>query len=116
MTTSDMLIQTLLLTLIQVLVPVFLGFAIVWVKGQIEAGKAKLSKEQLDMMTSLAQKFVLAAEQNGLTGAIKDEAAAKKEWALLRLESEMDQRGIHMDVRLLSDAIESAVHEAFKMS
>lgn len=115
MTTTDTLLQTLLKTLIQVMLPLLLGFLVALVKTKIEQLKAGMSQEQLLFATELARQLVLAAEQNGLTGAIKNEAAVKKEWVIQRLESELAERGIHLDIRVLSDMIEVAVHETFKL-
>jgi hypothetical protein len=115
MTTTDTLIQTLLMTLIQVMVPVLLGFLVALSKTIIDQAKSRMSQEQLAFASDLARQLVLAAEQNGLTGAIKDEAAAKKEWVILRLESELAKRGVKLDIHVLSDLIEAAVHETFKL-
>jgi hypothetical protein len=113
MTTTDTLIQTLLMTLIQVMVPVLLGFLVALSKTIIDQAKSRMSQEQLAFASDLARQLVLAAEQNGLTGAIK--AAAKKEWVILRLESELAKRGVKLDIHVLSDLIEAAVHETFKL-
>jgi hypothetical protein len=108
------LIQTILMVAIQVLLPILLGFAVLWIKQQIEVGKTKLSKEQLDLLQTLAQQYVMAAEQTGLTNELLKEGTAKKEWVLARMESEVSKRGLSIDVRMLSDLVESEVYKAFR--
>lgn len=110
------LIQTTLVVAIQVLVPVLLGFAVMWVKQQIERTKANMTQEQVDFVTSLARTYVLAAEQNGLAEAIANEGAAKKEWVLARLESDVSKLGLKIDVRMLSDLVESQVYQTLNQA
>lgn len=112
---NDTILQALLVTAIEVLLPVLLGFLVVVAKNAIEQIKAKVDKEKLDFVLSLVRQFVLAAEQNGLTGALKDEGVAKKAWVLEQLKTELAKKNIHIDLDMLSGLIEAAVHEAFKM-
>jgi hypothetical protein len=110
------LIQTTLVVLIQVLVPVLLGFAIMWVKQQIAKAKSEMTQEQINFITELARTYVMAAEQNGLAEAIANEGAAKKEWVLTRLQSDVSSLGLQVDIRMLSDLVESQVYAALKQA
>jgi hypothetical protein len=112
----DALLQSVLTTLIEVLLPVLLGVVIYWIKQQAALVKARIPAEQLEFASGLARQFVLAAEQSGLAGYIKDAGLEKKEWVLLRLESALAQKGIRLDMRTLSDLVEAQVYDAIRKS
>jgi LL-H family phage holin len=112
----DEILQALLMTIIQVLVPVVLGAIIAFIRVKIKEVTAQVDQDQLAFAAELARQFVLAAEQNGLSGAIKNEGSEKKAWALARLDDELDKRGIHLDVNVLSDMLEAAVMESFNQA
>jgi hypothetical protein len=114
MNTTDVLLQSALQTLIQIMVPVLIGAAIAVAKHYIDEIKSRMSQDQYIFAGELARQVVLAAEQNGLRGAIENEATVKKAWALERLEASLVGKGIHLDLDKLDDLIESAVFEAFK--
>jgi hypothetical protein len=105
------ILQPFLVTLIQVFTPIVLAGLFALIRILIEQIKTNVDATKLALATSLAQQFVMAAEQSGLAGAIAAEGKAKKEWALSRLEMEMAKRGIKIDAHVLSDLIESAVFE-----
>ena len=108
---NDSLLQAILVTLIQVLAPVVLAAAVAYIKVLIDRTKAQIPGEQLAFATELARQLVLAAEQNGLTDELLKEGIARKEWVILRLESELEKRGIHLDLHMLSDLIEGMVYD-----
>lgn len=106
---SDTVIQAFLVTLIQVMLPIVLGVLGVLLKTWVDQLKMRMGKEQFDFAVDLAHRFVLAAEQTGLSGTLAAEGSDKKKWVLDRLESELEKRGINIDIHILSDLVESAV-------
>jgi len=107
------LLQLVLETAIQVLLPVLLSFIVVLVKRAIDYFQANVDKEKLEFVVNLVNQFVMAAEQSGLAGAIANEGAAKKAWVLEQLQKELDAKGIKVDVAVLEALIEAQVLEMF---
>lgn len=107
--------QTLIETLIQLLVPVICGYIIYLGNKLGQHITLRMSKEKQEIAAFWAKQIVLAAEQTGVVGELIKTGNAKKEWALVRLESILRQKGIRVDVPMLSDLIEAAVHEAFNL-
>lgn len=110
---EDNILQMVLVTVIQVLLPIVLTILAAWIKEQWALTRARIPAEQLELASSLAYQFVLAAEQNGLTQAIDEAGSQKKDWVLGRLQEELLSRGVKLDVKVLSDLIEAAVFNAF---
>ena len=106
-------LQPLLITLIQVLVPILASLAIAWLKKQFDLTKAKIPGEQLAFAEILIRQFVMAAEQSGLTGALINEGKVKKAWVRDRVQQELSARGIKLNVNLISDMIEAIVLAEF---
>lgn len=113
METLNAVLQSLLITVIQVLVPIALAYVIAWSKKQYELARAKIPAEQLAFIEALVKQLVVAAEQNGLTGALANEGEVKKQWVMARLQESLDKAGLKVDVYALSDLIEAQVYEAF---
>lgn len=109
------ILEKVLMVVIEVLLPFLLVMVIRWVMKQYEYLHAKLTVEQQQFIDSMAMSLVLAAEQVGLKDELLAEGEAKKEWVITRLEAAAQEKGINIDVHSLSDAIEAAVHKAFKM-
>lgn len=109
------IIEKVLLVVIEVLLPFLLVFAIRWLMKQAEYLQAKLTVEQRQFIETTAMSLVLAAEQIGLKDELLAAGEAKKEWVIVRLEEAAREHGINMDIHALSDAIEAAVHKAFKL-
>lgn len=108
------LLQKSLEVAIQVLLPVVLGFLVVFIRAKIAEVKSKIPQEQMQFASALAKMLVLAAEQNGLIGALEDVGEEKKRWVMGMLDQALKERGIVLDLETLSAMIEAAVHEAFK--
>lgn len=107
------IIQTALEMAIQILLPVALGFVVIFIKQQISAIKSKLDQENLAIAGSFVKAFVLAAEQSGLTGKLNNVGEEKKAWVLAQLDAALNVRGIDLDFEVLSALIEAAVYEAW---
>ena len=107
------IIQGTLMLLIQLLLPVLLGYAVVWVNAQIKATKAKMSADQIALVRSLVASFVLAAEQSGLAGTIRNIGSEKKAYVLALIRNELAARNISIDVDTLDAMVEAAVNDAF---
>lgn len=110
------LLQQVLEMAIAILLPVILGFAVIWLRGQIEVQKNKLSGEQLAMAEAFVTSFVFAAEQSGLTDQISQVGEAKKAWVLEQVQSALDAKGINIDIEVISGLIEAAVFKAWNDS
>lgn len=110
------LLMPLLQTIITVFAPILFGALALWLKQLITKTKAELSTEELALLTQLSQQFVLAAEQSGLTGRIRNLGFEKKAFVLKLLQDEANRRNIKIDVSVLDALIESAVVEAFGTS
>lgn len=106
-------LQMLLVTLINVFVPILAGATIILVKNLIVKVKASVDAEKLAYVEALVESLVLAAEQSGLSGELSKIGAEKKAWVIQRLEEELAKRGIKMDVKMLSDLVEAAVWRSF---
>jgi len=93
--------------------PILAGYAVVWVKSQVETAKAKLIERQSTDLVwaieSAAQMAVKAAEQAKLAGFIEE----KKEYALEVATLWLKARGMTINLQLLEAAIEAAVLEEF---
>lgn len=111
-----LVIQQILEMAISILLPVILGFVVVWLRGQIQQGKAKLTAEQLSMAEAFVSSFVFAAEQSGLTEQISNVGEAKKEWVLQQVQAALTAKGINVDVEIISGLIEAAVFKAWSDS
>lgn len=94
---------------ITILLPIFLGMAIGAVRTWWTSVKARIPQEQYEFAFVLAKQLVLAAEQSGLAGMIKNDAETKKNWVLDRMEKGLADNGIELDLHTLSDMIEAAV-------
>ena len=111
-----LILQTILMVIINVALPVVLVAVIKWVRLKIDEVKSKIDTQTLSIVNTLAMQLVLAAEQSGLKDQLLQEGAAKKEWVIAQLSQSLAEKGIHMDIQALSNAIEAAVYEAFKQS
>lgn len=108
--------QQVLEMAIQILLPVILGFVVVWLRGQIQVQKNKLSTEQLAMAEAFVTSFVFAAQQSGLTDQISNAGEAKKAWVLEQVQAALDAKGISIDIEVISNLIEAAVFKAWNDS
>lgn len=105
-------LQVFLETLVRLLLPVLLTAAVGYFVQQWKLVSARIPAEQLAFASELVRQLVLAAEQSGLSGAIENEAKAKKEWVLQRAEAELASRGIKLDLHQISTLVEAAVLES----
>jgi hypothetical protein len=105
-------LQIFLQTIIQILLPILLTAAVGYLFRQYQIVTARIPAEQLELARQIVRSLVLAAEQTGLVGAIKNEGEAKKEWVLQRAEEYLLSKGVKLDLHLLSDLIEAEVLES----
>ena len=109
-------VQPILEMLLQALLPVVIGFVAAWEKAMISKAKAELEASQFAFLIDLADVLVVAAEQSGLTGELKNVGAEKKAYVLAALEAAAAAKGIKIDAEALSAIIEAAVVAAFGFS
>ena len=107
------IIQAALVTIIQVLLPVALGFLVAYINHKIKEVKSQVSATNLAFATNLVRELVRAAEQSGLTGALEKASQAKKQYVLDQAQKALEAHGITIDVDLLDALIEAAVNDAF---
>lgn len=107
------LLQVALETIIVVALPIVLTQLVTWINAQVANTRSKMSKEQLELVYLLVNQFVRAAEQSGLAGQIKAAGAEKKAYVLALLRSELEERGISINLEVIDAMIEAAVNDAF---
>ena len=107
------LLQNALETIVTVSLPIILLHLVNWINAQVRTQSAKLSREQLDTVYLIVNQLVRAAEQSGLTGQLEAAGAEKKAYVLALVRSELEERGIKLNLELLDAMIEAAVHDAF---
>ena len=102
---------TLLLTaVITAAVPVITALAVKWLNAKAQELQAQIPAEALMYAEMVARVVVAAAEQSGLSGAIANESAAKKEWAMERGEELLRQYlALDLDLNKLGDDFYQAV-------
>ena len=110
------LVQPILETVLSIVLPIALSALALWVKQLITKAKAEIAEANLGWLLILAEQFVVAAEQAGVTGMIEDIGSEKKAMVLGLLQKAADDRGVKIDVAVLSAIIEAAVVEAFGLS
>lgn len=110
------LVQPILETVLSIVLPIALSALALWVKQLITKAKAEIAEANLGWLLILAEQFVVAAEQAGVTGMIEDIGSEKKAMVLGLLQKAADERGVKVDVDVLSAIIEAAVVEAFGLS
>lgn len=88
------------------------GVVLVNVVG--EQLRARLGKEQFELLGMLARQAVMAAEQAGLTQGLINAGAEKKHQAMTSIQNELDRRGIQLNVETIADAVEAAVWSEIK--
>lgn len=110
------ILQSIIEMTIGILLPVILGFVVVWLRGQIQVQKSKLGADQLAMAEAFVTSFVFAAEQSGLSEQISVAGEAKKSWVMAQVQAALDAKGISVDVEVISGLIEAAVYKAWSDS
>lgn len=99
----------LLLGLISVFVPVFTAWLGVKIKAAVADIKRRNGEDFEWALDSAVSVAVLAAEQAHLAGYIQD----KKTYALGVVEKMLAERGVKIDLDVISAAIEAEVMKAF---
>lgn len=108
-------VQQILELVLKALLPVVVGMVAVWVKALRDEALGKLKEKDRWMVEEAVRVAVTAAEQSGLAGHIRNEANAKKKYALGVAEAYLGRFGLgSVDLDVLADMIESEVWEQFK--
>lgn len=105
----DELWWKLLEQVLLVVLPVLAAAATAWIAQKVREGAARLTEHQRKVLLAVVQTAVLAAEQAGAAGYVKD----KKAYALEVAQGWLKQQGVKIDLGLLDAAIEAAVLEEF---
>ncbi len=92
--------------------PVVLGAITTWVVAKIKEVRLKVQSDELAYAMSVIRQLVLAAEQNGLTGALKNVGQEKKAYVIAMAEKALTDKGIYLDLDVLDALIEAAVLDA----
>lgn len=109
-----MIIEKALLAVIGILLPIALGKLVGFLNQKTAEAKTSDNYAQMKLAADIVYQLVLAAEQNGLIGALKNEGLEKKRYVLARAEAKLAEYGIKMDLDTIDDLVEASVHEAFK--
>lgn len=107
------ILTSIAVTLIEVLLPVILGMLVGFINEKIKEVKASRYAAQFEQAEALIFRLVMAAEQNGVRGALEAEGKAKKAFVIEKAEAELAKKGIHLDLDVIDALVEGAVHEAF---
>lgn len=110
--TTQILIQKTLETLIAVLVPILVGYLTLAVRNYREQIKERVGAERWYQIEAVVTEAVKAAEQSGLIGAIEDAAAVKKQWAIEQSQRILNEKGItNISTETLALLIEAKVRD-----
>lgn len=104
-------IVDLLVALVTVATPFILAQLTLLLRRWQQFYSAKVSVEQDYLIRSIVALAVKSAEQSGLAGLIVDEAANKKQWALLQAQNWLANQGIVLDANDISARIEAAIND-----
>lgn len=86
-------LQSLLLSLLSIAVPVITYVVRQWLLARVAETRSRLSAEQLYALEVVVELLVKSAEQSGLTGRIRDEASAKRNYVIERAYEELQRLG-----------------------
>lgn len=105
-------LQSLLLSLLSIAVPVITYVVRQWLLARVAETRSRLSAEQLYALEAVVELLVKSAEQSGLTGRIKDEASAKRNYVIKRAYEELQRLGFtQIDLNLIADTVEAKINE-----
>jgi len=110
----DEILQTVLVAAAQVLTPIVLGAVVVLVQSLVVKIKANMGQDELAFTVALVNQQVKSAEQQGITGAIANEAKAKQAWVLEQAEKALAKKGFNVDLDVVVNIIEAQVWDVFK--
>lgn len=105
---NEILSNSLQFVLVIVL-PVLAGAATAWLIKQYKVQSAKLDQETQTTLNWIASTAVRAAEQEKVAGLIDD----KLERATAIVQSELEQRNIKLDLKVIETYIQAAVWGEF---
>lgn len=109
----DDLIFQVLQVAITVLAPILFTLLGKLIWDYAQKVQSQIPAEQLAFAKGLIKQLVLAAEQSGLTGQIREAGEEKRKYVIDLAEKELKARGIDMDLDVLYALLEAAVFEAF---
>lgn len=108
---QDELLNSFLQVVVALAVPVLLGYLGVLARVLYLFVRSKLSKEQNAFLDDLARRYVMAAEQYGLTKKLEQAGQEKKRIVIDKLAAAALAKGYRVDVQTLSDITEAAVYD-----
>ena len=110
------LIQTALEIVIRVLLPVVLGAVVVLIRRGVQVAnkylqvaEAHIDEKNRGVVKMLISELVWAVDQYDIAEKVKRTGAEKKQWVLDRLSVELHNRGIDLNIDLLTDMVEAEV-------
>lgn len=106
-------VEAILRIAIELLLPILLAYLAKMAHDEIQHIAAKKQTAEFQLVKEIVKRMVLAAEQLGITGALKDIGEEKKKFVLDMVKAELERRGMHIDVDTLDALIEAEVHESF---
>ena len=103
-------LELLLTALITALVPTLVAMLAVWLKAKLQELKDQVPANVMDQVDLIAEMVVMAAEQSGLAGLIKNTAEAKKAYAMDMGEQWLrGSLGLMLDLDKLGETFWNAV-------
>jgi len=103
------IVSVVINAILAVVLPYLAVEGIKWLQAKKAEAFARASNEQRLMIEQAVRTGVLAAEQLGLAGKIKD----KFQYAWRTADAWLMDRGINIDANMLEIALESAVNQEF---
>jgi LL-H family phage holin len=111
------ILEQIIVIAIGVILPPVLALLTVYANRITNALVARIEGEigakNFELLRSMAEEAVRAAEQMGLSDKIENVGEEKKRFALRYLQDRLDASGIKIDINELDAAIEAAVQKAF---
>ena len=101
----------LIRAVIAVGLPILIAFVAQWIRGKTALVGHRLTTEQKGLITWTLRTVVMAAEQSGLSGELKQLGVSKKEYAINEASSWLASVGLPVNLASISAQIEAIVLE-----
>jgi hypothetical protein len=103
-------VVVILQTVITIAVPILTAYVVRWLNSLKLDVLARISQSRYESIKFLVETAVKAAEQAGLAEYIQNTAAAKKSFAVVRLQAMLEARGLgYISVAEIEAHIEAAI-------
>lgn len=108
---SEFLSQLVLLILgsvLTIVTPIISAYLLMLIKRSISQAETSLGREHYEIARDILYDLVRSAEARGISGEIDSAGLRLKEYVMQRAQTELEKRGIKVDVVAIEDLLESA--------